>query len=84
MSRKTFNTQHSTSNAELAASREPQSVGGSTLNVQCSMFPQLPKENSLLRQWTGPLSADLTLHPGDFGLGKVPARIKPDATTRVT
>ncbi|TAK95069.1 MAG: nitrate reductase, partial [Verrucomicrobia bacterium] len=40
------------------------------------------KENSLLRQWTGPLSADLTLHPGEFGLGKVPARLRPDATTR--
>ena len=40
------------------------------------------QENSLLRQWTGPLSEDLTLHPGDFGLGKVPARLRPDATTR--
>ena len=40
------------------------------------------KDNSFLRQWTGPLSADLTLHPGDFGLGKVPARLRPDATTR--
>jgi assimilatory nitrate reductase catalytic subunit len=27
------------------------------------------------------MSSDLTLHPGDFGLGKVPARFKPDATT---
>jgi assimilatory nitrate reductase catalytic subunit len=36
----------------------------------------------LLRRWTGPLSQDLTLHPGDFGLGKVPARLRPDATTR--
>ena len=44
---------------------------------------RLPNEqsNSLLRQWTGPLSSDLTLHPGDFGLGKVPAKFKPDATT---
>jgi assimilatory nitrate reductase catalytic subunit len=40
------------------------------------------KENSLLRQWTGPATADLTLHPGDFGLGNVPARLRPDATTR--
>jgi anaerobic selenocysteine-containing dehydrogenase len=37
-----------------------------------------------LRQWTGPLTKELVLHPGGFGLGKVPARIKPDATTRVT
>jgi anaerobic selenocysteine-containing dehydrogenase len=42
------------------------------------------KENSLLRQWHGPLTAELTLHPGDFGLGKVPERFKPDATTRST
>ena len=40
------------------------------------------KENSLLRQWTGPLTQDLTLHPADFGLGKVPARLRPDAITR--
>ncbi len=39
--------------------------------------------NSVLRQWSGPLSSDLTLHPGDFGLGKVPAKLKPDATTTV-
>jgi len=43
-----------------------------------------PKKNSLLRQWNGPLTEDLVLHPGGFGLGKVPARIKPDVTTRVT
>jgi anaerobic selenocysteine-containing dehydrogenase len=42
------------------------------------------KSNSLLRQWDGPLTEDLVLHPGDFGLGKVPARLKPDATTRST
>ena len=41
------------------------------------------KKNSLLRQWTGPLTNDLVLHPGDFGLGQVPARLKPDATTTV-
>jgi assimilatory nitrate reductase catalytic subunit len=29
----------------------------------------------------GKLTQDLVLHPGDFGLGKVPARLKPDATT---
>jgi assimilatory nitrate reductase catalytic subunit len=36
---------------------------------------------SLLRQWTGPLTQDLVLNPGQFGLGQVPARLKPDATT---
>jgi anaerobic selenocysteine-containing dehydrogenase len=39
------------------------------------------EKNSLLRQWTGPLTEDLVLRPGEFGLGKVPARLKPDATT---
>ncbi len=29
----------------------------------------------------GPLTDDLVQHPGDFGLGKVPARLKPDNTT---
>lgn len=37
--------------------------------------------NSLLRQWTGPLTSELTLHPGNFGLGAVPAKVQPDATT---
>ncbi len=34
-----------------------------------------------LRQFDGPLTEDLVLHPGKFGLGKVPARLKPDDTT---
>ncbi|HEY1170891.1 MAG TPA: nitrate reductase [Verrucomicrobiae bacterium] len=40
------------------------------------------QSNTLFRQWQGPLTEELLLHPGDFGLGKVPARLKPDATTR--
>ncbi|HEY2329297.1 MAG TPA: nitrate reductase [Verrucomicrobiae bacterium] len=36
-----------------------------------------------LREWDGPLTEQLVLHPGDFGLGKVPAKFKPDATTRM-
>ncbi len=39
------------------------------------------KENSLLRHWNGTLTKELVLHPGDFGLGHVPARLKPDSTT---
>src|SRR5262249_9664816 len=39
------------------------------------------KQNSPLRRWDGPLTADLTLRPGEFGLGKVPERLLPDATT---
>lgn len=37
--------------------------------------------NTLFRQWTGPLTADLVRTPGEFGLGQVPARLKPNATT---
>jgi assimilatory nitrate reductase catalytic subunit len=33
-----------------------------------------------MRQWTGPLTKELVLKPGAFGLGRVPARLKPDAT----
>ncbi|HAB18523.1 MAG TPA: nitrate reductase [Verrucomicrobiota bacterium] len=35
--------------------------------------------NSLLRQWHGPLTAELIRTPGEFGLGQVPARLKPSA-----
>ncbi len=35
----------------------------------------------VLRQFSGPLTEELVLRPGDFGLGKVPARLHPDATT---
>ena len=46
--------------------------------------PPSSQANSVLRQWQGPLAEELTLHPADFGLGKVPMRFKPDATTRST
>lgn len=36
---------------------------------------------NLIRQWSGPLTRDLLLKPGQFGLGKVPAERVPDATT---
>ena len=39
------------------------------------------KMPSLVYQPTGPLTRDLLLEPGGFGLGRVPAKIKPDATT---
>jgi anaerobic selenocysteine-containing dehydrogenase len=45
------------------------------------MKTPLLQQNSLLRRWTGPLTADLTLRPGEFGLGKVPARLAPQAVT---
>lgn len=39
--------------------------------------------NTLLRQWSGPLSADLVRAPAKFGLGQVPARLLPDATAKM-
>jgi anaerobic selenocysteine-containing dehydrogenase len=41
------------------------------------------RADSLNRQWDGKLTQELVLHPGDFGLGKVPARLTPDDTTDV-
>lgn len=38
-------------------------------------------EGSFLRQWQGPLSAELLRAPGKFGLGQVPIAKAPDATT---
>ena len=35
----------------------------------------------LLRAREGPMTSELVLRPGDFGLGRVPARLKPVATT---
>jgi assimilatory nitrate reductase catalytic subunit len=43
--------------------------------------PLVKRVDSLIRQWDGALTQDLVLHPGEFGLGKVPARLKPDDTT---
>src|SRR5438128_2063252 len=42
-----------------------------------------PKHNTLLREWTGPRTQALVLKPASFSLGHVPARLQPDATTRV-
>ncbi|HUG94142.1 MAG TPA: ECF-type sigma factor [Planctomycetaceae bacterium] len=39
--------------------------------------------SSLLRQTDGPLTRELLLAPGRFGLGHVPERLAPDATTRM-
>ncbi|MCM8535536.1 MAG: nitrate reductase [Lentisphaeraceae bacterium] len=41
------------------------------------------KISNLIRQWEGPLTRELLLEPGSFGLGKVPEKQKPDATTTV-
>jgi ferredoxin-nitrate reductase len=37
--------------------------------------------DELLRARTGPMTSEMVLRPGDFGLGCVPARLKPAATT---
>lgn len=36
---------------------------------------------NLLRVRAGPMTSELVQHPGDFGLGRVPARLAPAATT---
>ncbi len=41
------------------------------------------KVTNLIRQWDGKLTRDLLLSPGGFGLGHVPERLKPDATTNM-
>lgn len=44
------------------------------------LIPKRTQTNSLLREWHGPLTKDLVLNPGGFGLGKVPERLKPTDT----
>jgi anaerobic selenocysteine-containing dehydrogenase len=39
------------------------------------------REAFALRAWKGPLTEELVRNPGKFGLGQVPARLAPDATT---
>jgi anaerobic selenocysteine-containing dehydrogenase len=39
------------------------------------------RARDFLRQRSGPLTRDLLLEPAAFGLGRVPARLQPDATT---
>src|SRR6476659_1745395 len=45
-------------------------------------MPALPdKVAALLHQKSGPLTQELVRQPGGFGLGQVPVRLAPDATT---
>jgi anaerobic selenocysteine-containing dehydrogenase len=44
----------------------------------------LREKNSLFRSWHGPLTQELVQHPGEFGLGNVPAKFAPNDTTRAT
>ncbi|HSI83873.1 MAG: molybdopterin oxidoreductase family protein [Candidatus Methylacidiphilales bacterium] len=41
----------------------------------------LSKAAELIRAWDGPLTRDLVQTPGKFGLGRVPSRLVPNATT---
>jgi assimilatory nitrate reductase catalytic subunit len=43
----------------------------------------LDKLKALVRDPRGPLTRELLRTPGGFGLGQVPVRLKPDATTRM-
>ena len=43
----------------------------------------IEKMSELLRVWDGPLTQDLVLAPGKFGLGKIPERLQPDDTTTI-
>lgn len=40
------------------------------------------KVEQLLRARSGPMTSELVLHPGDFGLGRVPARLAPAGTAK--
>ncbi len=40
-----------------------------------------PPANSLFREFTGPLTRELVQRAGEFGLGRVPDRLKPDQIT---
>ena len=41
----------------------------------------IPPLEDLLHARTGPMTTDMVLHPADFGLGRVPARLQPAGTT---
>ncbi|HEX8953894.1 MAG TPA: molybdopterin-dependent oxidoreductase, partial [Polyangia bacterium] len=45
------------------------------------MATKRSRAESLLRRYNGPLTRELVLEPGGFGLGRVPTRLAPDATT---
>lgn len=54
----------------------------STIN-NLTLSDEAARANSLLRAYHGTLTQDLVLEPGKFGLGKVPSKLKPDATTQM-
>ena len=54
---------------------EETTAGEETSLEKASLLPDF------LHQRTGPLTRELLREPGGFGLGQVPASLKPDATT---
>lgn len=52
-----------------------------SINTQRQLDAQKQPLNSLWRSHSGPLTHDLVLEPGKFGLGQVPTRLKPNSTT---
>lgn len=46
-----------------------------------SLLKQIPKPKDLIRAWNGPLTHELLLHPGKFGLGMTHDSLSPTATT---
>jgi ferredoxin-nitrate reductase len=43
----------------------------------------IPQIEDLLHARQGPMTSELVLRPGEFGLGRIPARLKPAATTNM-
>ncbi|WP_309399211.1 molybdopterin oxidoreductase family protein [Cerasicoccus maritimus] len=44
-------------------------------------FAPRPESNTAFRQWNGPLTKEIVQRPSEFGLGQLPQRTQPDATT---
>ena len=49
--------------------------------AKSQQYSLVKKAGSFVRKRDGKLTQDLVLHPGKFGLGKVPARLAPDDAT---
>ncbi len=44
-------------------------------------FDTRPEKATPLRAWNGPLTQELVQRPSEFGLGNLPSKVQPDATT---
>ncbi len=54
------------------------------INRNDELTTEASRRSGLFRKFDGPLTADLLLSPGGFGLGQLPVRQVPDGTTPVT